>query len=189
MSLVDEFLQEMKENNERILEKQLELMLKDKALTILLTITTIKDEEGNDSGIVVVFEDLTQLQKAERAAAWREVARRMAHEIKNPLTPVQLSAQRFQRKYGDKLGEEGSVFKECTQTIIDQVEVLKNLVNEFSRYARMPVTTPTLNDLECGCCRFCCTLFRMLIKILVLNINRLKDYRSLILMPNKLIGS
>ncbi len=148
LSLVDEFLQEMKENNESLLEKQLEVMLKDKALTVLLTITTIQDEEGNDSGIVVVFEDLTQIQKAERAAAWREVARRMAHEIKNPLTPVQLSAQRLQRKYGDKLGEEGSVFKECTQTIIDQVEVLKNLVNEFSRYARMPVTSLTLNDLN-----------------------------------------
>jgi len=148
LSLVDEFLQEMKENNESLLEKQLEVMLKDKALTVLLTITTLQDEESNDSGIVVVFEDLTQLQKAERAAAWREVARRMAHEIKNPLTPVQLSAQRLQRKYGDKLGEEGSVFKECTQTIIDQVEVLKNLVNEFSRYARMPVTSPTLNDLN-----------------------------------------
>jgi two-component system nitrogen regulation sensor histidine kinase NtrY len=148
LSLVDEFLQEMKENNESLLEKQLEVMLKDKALTVLLTITTIQDDEGNDSGIVVVFEDLTQIQKAERAAAWREVARRMAHEIKNPLTPVQLSAQRLQRKYGDKLGEEGSVFKECTQTIIDQVEVLKNLVNEFSRYARMPVTSLTLNDLN-----------------------------------------
>ncbi|MGV8056512.1 MAG: ATP-binding protein [Smithellaceae bacterium] len=148
LSLVNEFLQEMKDNNENSLEKQLELMFQDKALTILLTITTIRDDEGNDSGIVVVFEDLTQLQKAERAAAWREVARRMAHEIKNPLTPVQLSAQRLQRKYGDKLGEEGSVFKECTQTIIDQVEVLKNLVNEFSRYARMPVTTPALNDLN-----------------------------------------
>ncbi len=148
LSLVDEFLQEMKESNESLLEKQLEVMLKDKALTVLLTITTIQDEEGNDSGIVVVFEDLTQIQKAERAAAWREVARRMAHEIKNPLTPVQLSAQRLQRKYGDKFGEEGSVFKECTQTIIDQVEVLKNLVNEFSRYARMPVTSLTLNDLN-----------------------------------------
>ncbi|KFZ44258.1 hypothetical protein DS62_05845 [Smithella sp. SC_K08D17] len=148
LSLVDEFLQEMKENNESVLEKQLEVMLKEKAITVLLTITTIHDEEGNDSGIVIVFEDLTQLQKAERAAAWREVARRMAHEIKNPLTPVQLSAQRLQKKYGDKLGEEGSVFKECTQTIIDQVEVLKNLVNEFSRYARMPVTSLSLNDLN-----------------------------------------
>lgn len=150
ISLVDEFLQEMKEKNESVLEKQLEIMLKDKALTVLLTITTIKDEDDNDndSGIVVVFEDLTMLQKVERAAAWREVARRMAHEIKNPLTPVQLSAQRLQRKYEDKLGEEGSVFKECTQTIIDQVEVLKNLVNEFSRYARMPVTSLALNDLN-----------------------------------------
>ncbi|GAB6269217.1 MAG: ATP-binding protein [Smithella sp.] len=148
LSLVDEFLQEMKENNESVLEKQLEVMLKEKAITVLLTMTTIHDEEGNDSGIVIVFEDLTQLQKAERAAAWREVARRMAHEIKNPLTPVQLSAQRLQKKYGDKLGEEGSVFKECTQTIIDQVEVLKNLVNEFSRYARMPVTSLVPNDLN-----------------------------------------
>lgn len=148
ISLVDEFLQEMKEKNESLLEKQLEIMLKDKAITVLLTITTIQDEEGNDSGIVVVFEDLTLLQKAERAAAWREVARRMAHEIKNPLTPVQLSAQRLQRKYEDKLGEDGSVFKECTQTIIDQVEVLKNLVNEFSRYARMPITTLSSNDLN-----------------------------------------
>ena len=148
IALVDEFLDEMVEKNEPLLQKQMELMLRDRALTVLLTLTNIKDEEGNEFGIVVVFEDLTQLQKAERAAAWREVARRMAHEIKNPLTPVQLSAQRLQRKYGDKLGEEGSVFKECTQTIIDQVDVLKNLVNEFSRYARMPVTTPTLNDLN-----------------------------------------
>ncbi|MBN1364032.1 MAG: PAS domain S-box protein [Syntrophaceae bacterium] len=148
ISLVDEFLQEMKEKNKNVLEKQLEIMLKDKAITVLLTITTIQDEEGNDSGIVVVFEDLTLLQKVERAAAWREVARRMAHEIKNPLTPVQLSAQRLQRKYEDKLGEDGSVLKECTQTIIDQVEVLKNLVNEFSRYARMPVISLESNDLN-----------------------------------------
>ncbi|OGP90702.1 MAG: hypothetical protein A2031_09395 [Deltaproteobacteria bacterium RBG_19FT_COMBO_43_11] len=148
LMLAEELLREMKENNDSILEKQLELVLKDKALTVLLTVTTIKDDDGNESGIVVLFEDLTQLQRAERAAAWREVARRIAHEIKNPLTPVQLSAQRLQRKYGDKLGEDGSVFKECTQIIIDQVEVLKNLVNEFSRYARMPVTTPTLNDLN-----------------------------------------
>jgi two-component system nitrogen regulation sensor histidine kinase NtrY len=80
--------------------------------------TTIRDDEGNDSGIVVVFEDLTQLQKAERAAAWREVARRMAHEIKNPLTPVQLSAQRLQKKYGGLLGNDDSVFKECTRLLL-----------------------------------------------------------------------
>jgi two-component system nitrogen regulation sensor histidine kinase NtrY len=72
----------------------------------------------------------------------------MAHEIKNPLTPIQLSAQRLQRKYGDMLGGDGSVFRECTRTIVDQVEVLKNLVNAFSRYARMPVTNLSPNDLN-----------------------------------------
>jgi len=148
IALVDEFLQEMSENHESFLQKQLEIVLKDKTITVLVTMTSIKDEEQKDSGLVVVFEDVTQIQKAERAAAWREVARRMAHEIKNPLTPIQLSAQRLQKKYEDKLGEDVSVFKECTQTIIDQVEVLKNLVNEFSRYARMPVTSPSPNDLN-----------------------------------------
>lgn len=147
LTLVDEFIKEIEESNKEALQKQLELMLKDRALTVLLTVTTIKDESGNDTGMVVMFEDMTQLQRAERAAAWREVARRMAHEIKNPLTPIQLSAQRLQKKYSEKL-EDGSVFKECTQIIIDQVEVLKNLVNEFSRYARMPVTTPAPNDLN-----------------------------------------
>jgi two-component system nitrogen regulation sensor histidine kinase NtrY len=148
LALIDEFLQEMREDEESVLQKQLEIVLKEKTITVLVTFTTLTDEEGNDSGLVVVFEDVTQLQKAERAAAWREVARRMAHEIKNPLTPIQLSAQRLQRKYEGKLGDDDSVFRECTQTIIDQVEVLKNLVNEFSRYARMPVTTPSPNDLN-----------------------------------------
>ena len=145
---VEEFLREINESNEGVLQKQAELIFSDRTLTVLLTLTVIKDEEGKDAGMVVIFEDMTQLQRAERAAAWREVARRMAHEIKNPLTPVQLSAQRLQRKYGDSLGEEGSIFKECTQTIIDQVDVLKKLVNEFSQYARMPITTPSLNDLN-----------------------------------------
>ncbi len=145
--LADEFMKELRENNSGSLVKQLDLALKDKTLTILMTTTVIKDDGDRAVGMVVVFEDLTEVQKAVRAAAWREVARRMAHEIKNPLTPVQLSAQRLQKKYGDKLGEEGAVFQECTQTIINQVEVLKNLVNEFSRFARMPVTNPTLNDL------------------------------------------
>ncbi|MDX9821305.1 MAG: HAMP domain-containing protein, partial [Syntrophales bacterium] len=146
--LVRELLQQMKESGESYVEKQLELMLKDRALTLLTAITVLKDEEGNDMGMVIVFEDLTQLQMAERAAAWREVARRMAHEIKNPLTPIQLSAQRLQKKYGQTLGEEGAVFEECTQTIIKQVDVLKRLVNEFSRYSRMPVTKLALHDLN-----------------------------------------
>jgi two-component system nitrogen regulation sensor histidine kinase NtrY len=147
-ALVEEVLREMRERGEGFIEKQIDVLLRDRAMTLLVTITMVHDEEGNDMGMAVVFEDLTQMQRAERAAAWREVARRMAHEIKNPLTPVQLSAQRLQRKYGDRLGEDGGVFRECTQTIIAQVDVLKKLVNEFSRYARLPVTSLKLHDLN-----------------------------------------
>jgi len=146
--LAEEVLKELRERGEGFVEKQIDLTLRDRALTVLMTITLIYDDDGNDMGMVLVFEDLTQLQRAERAAAWREVARRMAHEIKNPLTPVQLSAQRLQKKYGDRLADDGGVFQECTKTIIDQVEVLKNLVNEFSRYARLPVTRLTLSGLN-----------------------------------------
>ena len=146
--LADEVLREMRERAEGFIEKQLDLTLGEKTMTILMTITAIRDDEGSEMGMALVFEDLTKLQRAERAAAWREVARRMAHEIKNPLTPVQLSAQRLQKKYGDRLGEDDAVFRECTKTIIDQVEVLKNLVNEFSRYARLPVTNLAIHDLN-----------------------------------------
>jgi two-component system nitrogen regulation sensor histidine kinase NtrY len=148
LALVDQILGELRQSDEGFIDKQIELTIKGSALTFLMATTLISDDEGTDLGMVVVFEDLTQLQKAERAAAWREVARRMAHEIKNPLTPVQLSAQRLQKKFGDRLGEDSDVFRECTSTIISQVEVLKNLVNEFSHYARMPVTKPSLNDLN-----------------------------------------
>jgi len=147
-ALAEKILREMRERGESVIEKQIDLTLRERGITLLMTVTMIHDDEGNDMGMVVVFEDLTQLQRAERAAAWREVARRMAHEIKNPLTPVQLSAQRLQRKYGDRLGEDGGVFQECTKTIIDQVDVLKNLVNEFSRYSRLPVTSLARNDLN-----------------------------------------
>lgn len=146
--LADAVLQEMRINGNGFIEKQVDVMKKEQALSILITVTEIRDDEGREMGLALVFEDITQLQRAERIAAWREVARRMAHEIKNPLTPVQLSAQRLQRKYGEKFKEEGDVFWECTQTIIDQVEVLKNLVNEFSRYARLPVTNLVTGDLN-----------------------------------------
>jgi two-component system nitrogen regulation sensor histidine kinase NtrY len=146
--LADSVLQEMRERGDGFIEKQIDVMQGERALTILITVTEIRDDEGREMGLALVFEDITQLQRAERAAAWREVARRMAHEIKNPLTPVQLSAQRLQRKYGDRFQEDGDVFWECTRTIIDQVEVLKNLVNEFSRYARLPVTNLSPGDLN-----------------------------------------
>ena len=146
--LVSDFLKEMRKTESGFKEKQVQLMLKDRVLTVLVAAATLKDDDDNYMGMVVLFEDLTQVKKAERIAAWREIAKRIAHEIKNPLTPVQLSAQRLQRKYGDKLSDDGAVFRECTGTIIDQVEVLKSLVDEFSRFARMPVTKLAPGDLD-----------------------------------------
>lgn len=95
-------------------------------------------------GIVMVFDDVTELEKGQRVAAWREVARRIAHEVKNPLTPLSLSAQRLRRKYQSMLDD--PVFDECTRTIMDHVEVIRNLVNEFANYARFPAARMNLED-------------------------------------------
>lgn len=148
LAIVEDMLSALNKSESGIVERQLTVTIRGRSMTFLVTTTAIRDDEGNNMGLVLVFEDLTELQRAERAAAWREVARRMAHEIKNPLTPIQLSAQRLQRKYGAIFGTEGEVFHECTQTIVNQVEVLKNLVNAFSHYARLPTTYLSLNDLN-----------------------------------------
>jgi two-component system nitrogen regulation sensor histidine kinase NtrY len=103
-------------------------------------VTALKDDAARHIGMVMVFDDLTELEKAQRMAAWREVARRIAHEVKNPLTPITLSAQRLKRKYGERLSS--PVFEECTRTIIDQVDLIRNLVNEFSAFARFPTANP-----------------------------------------------
>ena len=149
LELADELVQEINHSEGNFIEKQIELVIKDRVLAVLVSATLLRDDNGTYLGMVVVFEDLTHIQRAERVAAWREVARRIAHEIKNPLTPVRLSAERLQRKYGDTIeGGSGTVFRECTQTIIEQVDVLKKLVDEFSRFARMPMIDPSPNDLN-----------------------------------------
>ncbi len=149
MEVVRGLLDDLHANDGGFVERQLQLVLMDKVMVILISAAILRDDNENYMGIVAVFEDITQLQKSERIAAWREAAKRIAHEIKNPLTPVKLSAERLQRKYGDKIEENGSsVFHECTRTIIEQVEILKNLVDEFSRFARLPVTTPSPNDIN-----------------------------------------
>jgi len=130
------------------LTQPIKITVGQETLSILLKITMLRDEENQNLGMVLVLDDLTQLQKAQRAAAWREVARRIAHEIKNPLTPIQLSAQRLRKRYLSQFGEDGAIFDECTRTIINQVEELKNLVNEFSSFARMPAANPTPNNLN-----------------------------------------
>ena len=105
--------------------------------------------EGSSGGYVAVFDDVTRLVAAQRSAAWGEVARRLAHEIKNPLTPIQLSAERLQLKLADKLaGNDAEMLKRSTQTIINQVQAMKNMVNEFSDYARMPAPELASIDLN-----------------------------------------
>lgn len=131
----------------------------DEKYTLMINLTTLRDNDNNFMGTVVVFDDLTQLYKAQRMAAWREVARRIAHEIKNPLTPIQLSAQRLRRRYLDRFSADDDVFDECTSMISKQVDELKNLVNEFSNFARMPATNPTLNNLN-DIILECLTLYR-----------------------------
>ncbi|MGO8990201.1 MAG: ATP-binding protein [bacterium] len=145
---IERLLDELKSSRKDSIERQVIVNMEGKSLSLLINLTTLKDEEGKSLGVVAVFDDLTQLIKAQRMAAWREVARRIAHEIKNPLTPIQLSAQRLRKRYLEKLQPDGAVFDECTRTIVKQVEELKGMVNEFSNFARMPASQPTPNHLN-----------------------------------------
>jgi two-component system, NtrC family, nitrogen regulation sensor histidine kinase NtrY len=131
-----------------MVERPLHLVLPDQTLYLLIKTTALRDEAGQDLGVVLVFEDLTELERAQRLAAWREVARRIAHEVKNPLTPIKLAAQRLQRRFAGHLGEREQIFDECTGIIIKQADEIKNLVNEFSRFARLPQLSLAPQDLN-----------------------------------------
>ncbi len=104
-----------------------------------LSVQITSEQSGEAAhGYVVTLDDITELVAAQRTSAWADVARRIAHEIKNPLTPIQLSAERIRRKYGKMIGEDRSVFDQCTDTIVRQVDDIRRMVDEFSRFARMP---------------------------------------------------
>ena len=126
-------------------EQQVERPLHGRTQLLLLRGTRLP--QGSAAGSVVVFDDITHLAEAQRAAAWAEVARRLAHEIRNPLTPIQLSAERLQMKLAGKLAEsDAEVLTRSTQTIVNQVAALKNMVDAFSQYARTP--EPTIRELD-----------------------------------------
>lgn len=104
-----------------------------------LSVTVTRERASEDeSGYVVTFDDITDLISAQRTSAWADVARRIAHEIKNPLTPIQLSAERLRRKYKKEISTDPEIFEQCTQTIIRQVGDIGRMVDEFSSFARMP---------------------------------------------------
>ena len=126
-------------------ERQVERPLRDRTQLLLLRGTRLP--AGAEGGCVVVFDDITHLAESQRAAAWAEVARRLAHEIRNPLTPIQLSAERLQAKLADRLsGAEAEMLERSTQTIVNQVAALKSMVDAFSQYARTP--EPSMRELD-----------------------------------------
>jgi two-component system nitrogen regulation sensor histidine kinase NtrY len=136
LQTANELVREFKGVRKESVNMPVRITIKDRPRSFILHINSLKNDSGQHIGIVVVFDDLTELEKAQRIAAWREVARRIAHEVKNPLTPISLSAQRLKRRYSHIIQE--PVFDECTQMIIDHVDIIRNLVNEFSVFARFP---------------------------------------------------
>ena len=133
----DMFL-ELKKSNQKIITKEIELIRNKKKIIIITTITAEKNK-NKVLGYVVTFDDMTEFFKMQRVAAWSDVARRIAHEIKNPLTPIQLAAERIKRKYKKHITLEPEIFLSCISTIIRQVDGMRKMVNEFSAFARMPV--------------------------------------------------
>ncbi len=147
--ILDDFINALEETGRSSIERPLRLTVGNESFSLRVYVSRLEDEDGGQLGHVLVFDNLTELEKAQRMAAWREVARRIAHEVKNPLTPIQLSAQRLRKRFLEKLAAEsdGDVFDLCTKTIINQVDELKRLVSEFSSFARMPAVQKTLNSL------------------------------------------
>ncbi len=128
---------------QRLLQGQISLVQANGEQTVNVRITS-EQEAGKTRGFVVTLDDISDLVAAQRTSAWADVARRIAHEIKNPLTPIQLSAERIKRKYGKVIVEDREIFDQCTDTIVRQVDDIKRMVDEFSSFARMP--KPQLGD-------------------------------------------
>jgi two-component system, NtrC family, nitrogen regulation sensor histidine kinase NtrY len=146
LQVMREIVEQVKEDES--VEREIKIRLSDQLLTAMVTAATLRGDEGRIVGMMVFLEDITQIQQVQRMEAWREVARRIAHEIKNPLTPIQLSAERLRKRYATMLEGNGAILDKCTSTIIQQVEELKNLVNEFSNFARLPSARLATQDLN-----------------------------------------
>jgi two-component system nitrogen regulation sensor histidine kinase NtrY len=150
LEIVRDALRDMAMTRHETISRQITIDVRGERRVLQMNLTMLRDEQGVFLGSVLVLDDLTQMVKGQRMQAWREVARRIAHEIKNPLTPIQLSAQRLRKRYLDRFSaeEDGRVFDECTTMISKAVDELKVLVNEFSNFARMPAVQPTANNLN-----------------------------------------
>jgi two-component system nitrogen regulation sensor histidine kinase NtrY len=131
-----EIFQAARNSNQRLLQRQVTVKRDNQERNFSVRVTS--EAADSEHGYVITIDDITELVVAQRTSAWADIARRIAHEIKNPLTPIQLSAERLRRKYGKTVAEDDTVFDQCTATIVRQVEDIKRMVDEFSRFARMP---------------------------------------------------
>jgi two-component system nitrogen regulation sensor histidine kinase NtrY len=138
MPEVAEILNHAHERPQKITQGEIPVQRVNGLRRIFLVRIAIELIDEKDTGAILTFDDITELQSAQRKAAWADVARRIAHEIKNPLTPIQLSAERLRRKYMDQISEDREIFSQCTDTIIKNVGDIGRMVDEFSSFARMP---------------------------------------------------
>jgi two-component system, NtrC family, nitrogen regulation sensor histidine kinase NtrY len=141
-----DLLDEATRRPDRVAQSQVQITGRNSTRTLLVRIAAEQDEEGI-GGFVVTFDDITELLSAQRKAAWADIARRIAHEIKNPLTPIQLSAERLRRNYLKDIKKDPETFRICTDTIIRHVEDIGRMVDEFSSFARMPAPVLKPEDL------------------------------------------
>ena len=143
---VDELVRSMPQRSSKIKDGQVEIRRAGQPMRTILVRLSSELQGSEVRGYVVTFDDVSELVSAQRKAAWADVARRIAHEIKNPLTPIQLSAERLRRKYMKEITSDPEVFQTCTDTIIRHVEDIGRMVDEFSAFARMP--TPVIKEHE-----------------------------------------
>ena len=136
-------VEEMSHGRQRLMQQQIHISRRGKERTIDVRVTS-EQARAEKRDLVITLDDITDLVLAQRTSAWADVARRIAHEIKNPLTPIQLSAERIRRKYGKVITTDREVFDQCTDTIVRQVDDIKRMVDEFSSFARMP--KPAISD-------------------------------------------
>ena len=134
---LNELMRSAREGTQRLVQGQVTISRDGNERNISVRVSAEQTSQSRDS-YIVTLDDITELVTAQRTSAWGDVARRIAHEIKNPLTPIQLSAERIRRKFGKVITEDRSVFEQCTDTIVRQVEDIRRMVDEFSRFARMP---------------------------------------------------
>ena len=132
-----EIFQAARNGNQRLVQRQVAVARDGQERNYSVRVTSEQASES-EHGYVITIDDITELVQAQRSSAWADIARRIAHEIKNPLTPIQLSAERLRRKYGKSITDDPAVFEQCTETIVRQVDDIKRMVDEFSRFARMP---------------------------------------------------